>query len=360
VRILDKYLLRQYIFSFLIIFFSFSVIFIVIDVFDNLPRILKYTNDYLLISQYFLFRLPYLFVLISPILVILSGLFLMSSLSKYNESIAIRAAGISIFRMVLPILLCGLVVSVCVAYFGESVLPKAENKRTLIFNVEMRGREVEDIKLRPNIFYADDKYTYFIGFFDGYQNRMRIIDITEQDEQNQIVRKIQANDAVWNGEDWVLNQTHDRRFENSVLTRYEQHTSIILPEVKVTPTDFVKSAKKPMEMNYLELREYIGRLKKIGEKYHREETDLYTKISFPLANFIVLLFCVPLASASVRSKGRGLIFLLGILICLSYLMIVRIWQSLGYNEIISPLAAAWFPHILFFVAGVVFVIKSEV
>jgi len=360
IRILDRYLLKQYIVSFLIIFFSFSVVFIIIDVFDNLPRILKYSNDVWLITQYFLFRLPYLFVLTAPIIVILSGLFLMSGLSKYNESIATRAAGISIFRMVLPILISGLVIAACVAYFGEAVLPSAENKRNLIYNVKIRGRDVEDVKSRPNIFYADDRYTYYLGFFDGYQNIMRIVDITEQNDQNMISRKILANDAEYNGENWVLNNAHDRHFKDSQLISYQYYDTIILPEITVTPLDFIKSAKKPMEMNYLELKEYIARLKKIGEKYHREETDLHTKIAFPLANFIILLFCVPLASASVRSKGRGLIFFLGILICLSYLMIVRIWQSLGYNEIVSPLAGAWFPHILFFAIGVVIVIKSEV
>ena len=359
-RILDKYILRQYITSYLLIFASFSILFIVIEVFDRLPRILRHSNDVILITQYFLYRLPYLFVLTSPVIVLLSGLVLMNGLSKYSETIATRAAGISIFRTVLPLFFVGLFISICVLLFGEYVLPRAENKRELIYNVNMRQREVEDIKMRSNIYYSDGNFIYYLSFFDGYQNKIRAIDITELDENYKIVRKIQANEADWDGENWIFRHTHDRYFEDAQLIKYIFHSDTIIPEVKVTPLDFIKSAKKPMEMNYFELRNYILRLKKIGEKHHREETDLLTKIAFPLANFIILLFCVPLASASVRTKGRGVIFFLGIIICLVYLMTVRTWQSLGYNAVISPITAAWLPHIIFFIIGVVIVIRSEI
>jgi lipopolysaccharide export system permease protein len=291
----------------------------------------------------------------------------MNNLSKYNETIATRAAGISIFRMMVPLMIMGLFICGLIAFFGEYVLPIAENKRTIIFNVNIRQREVEDIKMRSNIFYSDDKYIYYLGFFDGYQNRIRVVDITQRDENNLIVRKIQANEAIWIDDHiypdtkvWNFINVYDRHFSEGELLAYTFFDEKTFPEVTVTPQDFIKSAKKPMEMNYIELRDYINRLKKIGDKSHREETDLHYKISFPLANFIILLFCVPLATASIRSKGRGMIFLMGILICFAYLMVIRLCLSLGYSEIITPLQAAWAPHILFFLVGVFFVIKAEI
>ena len=359
-RILDKYIIKQYIISLLIMLGSVSLLFIIVEIVDRLPRLLKYSTDTWLITQYFFYRLPYVFVLVFPVIVLLSGLFLMNNLSKYNESIAIRAAGISIFRMVLPLLILGIIMSGIVTIFGEYVLPAAENKRAKIYYIDMRNQEIEDVKMRQNIYYADDKYIFYLGFFDGYNNRIRVIDITQLDDQFQIVRKVQANEANWNGENWVFSNTFDRHFEHEQLLGYEHFDELIIPEIKVTPLDFIKSAKKPMEMNFFELKEYIERLKKIGEKHHKELVELYTKISYPLANFIILLFCVPLASASVRSKGRGIIFLLGFIVCFPYLIILRIWQSLGFNAAISPLAAAWFPHVLFFIIGLFFVIKSEI
>jgi lipopolysaccharide export LptBFGC system permease protein LptF len=136
----------------------------------------------------------------SPVIVLIAGLFLMSNLSKYNESIAIRAAGISIFRMVFPLFVVGLILSGLVAYFGEYVMPVCENKKSIIENVHIKGREKEDIKMRSNIYYSDDKYIFYLGFFDGYQNRIRVIDVTHIDENYQMIRKIQANEANWDGE----------------------------------------------------------------------------------------------------------------------------------------------------------------
>ncbi|MCL1826666.1 MAG: LptF/LptG family permease [Candidatus Cloacimonetes bacterium] len=359
-RILDKYIIKQYLISLLIMLASISLLFIIVEVVDRLPRILKYSQDTWLITQYFFYRLPYIFVLVFPVIVLLSGLFLMNSLSKFNESIAIRAAGISIFRMVLPLLLLGLVMSAVVMLFGDYVLPAAENKRAKIYYVDMRNQEIEDVKMRQNIYYSDDKFIFYLGFFDGYNNKIRVVDITQLDEEFRVVTKTQANEATWDGENWVFSSAYIRHFTQEILLDYQFYETIILEEITVTPLDFIKSAKKPMEMNFFELKEYIARLRKIGEKHHQELVELYTKVSYPLANFIILLFCVPLASASVRSKGRGMIFLLGLLICFPYLMILRISQSLGYNAVITPLTAAWFPHILFLIIGMFFVLKSEV
>ncbi len=360
-RILDKYIVKQYLINFFIIILSFSALFIIIDVFDRLPRLLRYTNNYIDMAQYFLLRIPYLFVLTSPIVVLLSGLFLMSSLSKYNESIAIRAAGISIFRMVRPLLILGFFMSLIIMSFGEFILPLAENRRNKIYTENIKQQEIEDIKMRSNIFYSDDNFLFYLNFFDGYNNKIRVIDITEKDKvTGQIVRKIQANEAIWEEKQWSFRHCYERHFENQELTFFEYQSIKYIPEIKTTPNDFIKSAKSTMSMNFFELREYITRLKKIGEKHHIEQIDLYMKVTFPFANFIILLFCIPLATASVRSKGRGVIFLMGIVICFSYLVMLRICQSLGYNEIISPITATLFPHIIFLLIGLYYLIKSEI
>ncbi|MDD4156873.1 MAG: LptF/LptG family permease [Candidatus Cloacimonetes bacterium] len=360
-KILDKYILKQYISNFLIIILSFSALFIIIDVFDRLPRLLKYSNDYYYFAQYFLLRIPYLFVLTSPIVVLLSGLFLMSTLSKYNESIAIRAAGISIFRMVRPLLILGIIVSIIIMIFGEYVLPYTEYKRNKIYTEDIKGQEIEDIKMRSNIFYSDNNFLFYLNYFDGYKNKIRVIDITEKDKSTgKIVRKIQANEAIWDGSQWSFINCYERHFDNNQVTYYNFQPKTNIPEITTTPDDFIKSSKSTMSMNYFELLDYINRLKKIGEKHHIEQTDLYMKVTFPFANFIILLFCIPLATASVRSKGRGVIFLMGIMICFLYLVTLRICQSLGYNEIISPLTATIFPHILFFIIGIYYLVKSEI
>ncbi len=361
-RLLDKYIIKNYLMTFFIILISFMALFIIIDVFDRLPRVMKYDADFMLLAQYFLLRVPYLSVLVCPVIVLLSGLFLMNTLSKYNESIAIRAAGISILRMVSPLLWIGLLMSIIVGLFGEFVLPAAENYRNYVYNVQIKKQMIEDVKMRSNIHYSGGNgYLYYIGFFDGYQDIMKVIDITQFDgKDGSIQRKITANEAVWNGNEWIFMKCYDRKFSKYKLESYSYSERSKITEIKATPLDFIKSSKSTMSMNFFELKSYISRLKKIGEKYHVELVDLYLKISYPLANFIILLFCVPLATTSVRSKGRGMIFLIGLIICFTYLTTLRICQSLGYNEVLSPLMAAWLPHLIFASLGILFVLKAEI
>jgi lipopolysaccharide export system permease protein len=362
VRILDKYLLKEYIKTFIIIFFAFSVLFMVVELSDRLPRLLQRNADLEQIIYYFVLRLPYLFVLTSPFVVLLSGLFLMSNLSKYSETIAIRSAGISIFRMVRPLLWVGFFISIIILIFGEYVLPKAEVERQILYTEQIRNQKLEDKKMRSHIHYlGEDGNLYYIGFFDGYRNTLKTIDITTFDEmEGTIDRKITATNAEWIDNQWNFENCYVRYFEKGKMTKAVYFKNTHFTELDATPIDFIKSAKSPHSMNYFELREYIERLKKVGEKFHEELVELHLKFSFPFANFIVLLFCVPLASASVRSKGRGIMFALGLLVCFLYLSILRLSQSLGHSAVLSPMLAAWLPNAIFFTLGSIFVIKAEV
>jgi len=360
-RILDKYILREYIKTLLIILLAFSVLMIVVEVSDRMPRLIRKGASAEEMALYFLLRLPYLFLLTSPVVVLLSGMFLMNMLSKYSESIAIRSAGISIARMVTPLFWLGLGITILVMLLGEFILPKAEEYRQYIYEERIKNQKVEDKKMRSKIHYlGPNNNLYYIGFFDGYRDVLKTIDITTfEPESGRIIRKITAKDAVWEENEWTFKECHIRHFsENGVELDYFDTT--VISEVDVTPLDFIKSAKKPISMNFFELRDYINRLKKIGESVNTELVELNLKVSFPFANLIILLFCVPLVSTSSRSKGRGLMFGLGLLVCFLYLSTLRICQSLGINGVLSPFIAAWLPNFMFALLGIYFVIKAEV
>jgi lipopolysaccharide export system permease protein len=361
-RILDKYIVRQFLNTYFIILASFSVLFIVIDVIDRLPRLIRNGATFQLAVSYYVLNLPYLFVLTSPITLLLTGLFLMNSLAKYNESIAVRAAGISVKRMVMPLLLLGLVMSGLIGLFGEYVLPWAETSRDYVYNVKIKNQPREDEKLRARIHYiGKQNQLYYIGFFDGYRNQLKVIDISFFDPQTgEITQKISASGANWTAGKWLFQNCDIRTFKNHTPVTYQHYETTFLPMVDVTPIDFIKSSRKPLSMNYFELRSYVSRLQKVGERYTKQTVDLFMKISYPLANFIILFFCIPVATANVRSKGRGWVFMIGLLVCFLYLTALRFSQSLGYNGLLPPILSAWLPNILFLTLGLFFLWKAEI
>lgn len=132
------------------------------------------------------------------------------------------------------------------------------------------------------------------------------------------------------------------------------------PKINIQPIDLVKSSKDPQEeMDYFELKNYIERLKRIGENYQAELVELNVKISFPFMNLIVLLFSIPIANLTNRSQARGMEFVLAIGISFLYISILRLGQSLGYNGILSPFFSAWFANILFALFGLALLWRTQ-
>ncbi len=361
-KILDKYIIREFLKTYLIIFLSFAVIFIVIDVIDNLPRLMRNGATFEQSALYYLLRLPYLIVLTSPVTVLITGLFMMNNLSKYNESVAIRAAGISIKRAMLPLFFIGLLISVVIGALGEYVLPQAESKRDHLYRVVIKGEQPDDQMLKARIHYqGQDNYYYYFGFFDGYKNTIRIIDVIKTDfESNQIVEHITASSAIWDNDKWVLQDCEIRKFKDDTQIFHAYYPTTEQQLLDVKPTDFIRITKKTLALNFFELKDYIERIQKLGDDASREIVDLHMKLAFPLTNLIVIFFFIPIATSNTRSRGRGLVFMLGLAVCFIYLIVVRIIQSLGYNGVIPPLVAAWSPNIAFSLIGFVFIQKAEI
>jgi lipopolysaccharide export system permease protein len=361
-RLLDRYILREFLRTYLIIFFSFAAVFLVIDIVDNLPKLLRAGASFDLAFLYFVLRLPYLIVLTSPVTVLLTGLFMMNALAKHNESVAIRAAGVSIKRAMMPLFLLGFIISIAVAIMGEYLLPFAESERSELYNVKIKGEQPDDQMLKARIHYrGQDNDFYFFGFFDGYKNTLRVIDMTKIDfETSEIIEKVTASSAVWNGSAWELKECDVRRFRDGRQIYSQYYESTTLPILDVEPRDFIRITKKTLALNFMELWEYIGRLERLGEDSSREVVDLHMKISFPLTNLIVIFFFIPIATSNVRSKGRGWVFMLGLVVCFAYLIVVQVSQSLGYNSVIPPIWAAWAPNLAFTILGIGFLYKAEV
>lgn len=372
-KILDKYLTRNFARLYGVFFLIFLAVFVVIEVIEKFDKFLDYDPNFFDFFLYFLYGVPYTIVLTSPVAILLAGLFLMQHMGQTNEITAIRSAGISIMRMARPLFIFAFGVSLFVMVLGEVIVPYAESQREYIKNVKIYNRPEEDIKMRSNIQYKDTQARlYYIGFLDGYRNQIKYIDIAKfkmdntnfVDEDNVIEEKINAEYAEWEVVDegsplsLVFYNGYIRRFSEGREVYFEEFTRQEFPYITIQPTDLVKAEKDPLEMGFFELIEYIERLKSIGEKYQTELVELHLKISFPFVNLIILLFCLPLAGIHGKEQSRGLAFVIGIAICFIYLYGVRLGQSLGYNEIISPLLAAWLANIIFAVIGIVGAVRA--
>lgn len=142
------------------------------------------------------------------------------------------------------------------------------------------------------------------------------------------------------------------------VERYETFDRLLRLDLKIEPEAFAQRQKKPEEMGYFELLDYVKVKKRSGQDVAKETTELYLKISFPFVNFIIVLFGAPIAANPKRS-GVAIGFAISLFISFVYYTLIRMGQSFGYSGKLSPLFAAWSANTLFFILGVILLIKAK-
>ena len=144
---------------------------------------------------------------------------------------------------------------------------------------------------------------------------------------------------------WILRNVIERTFDGSKQT-YRTFPSLPLKEISFKPADLMQKELNPDDMNYTQLKRFIQLQKASGNDVARYEVDYYSKVSFPFAAVIVVLFGVPMAARKKRS-GLALEFGVSILIAFIYLLLIKISQVLGYDGLVNPLLTAWLANIVF-------------
>jgi lipopolysaccharide export system permease protein len=124
------------------------------------------------------------------------------------------------------------------------------------------------------------------------------------------------------------------------------------------PADIIKKEEKPDEMNYFELKKFIERQKQTGNEIARWQVDFYSKVSFPFATFIVVLFGVPF-SFGKRRGGLAVQFGISVAVCFIYLIFMKTSQVFGYNGDLQPLLTAWLANLIFLFGGIANILRVQ-
>lgn len=355
-RILDRYIIKKFL---VILFFTtlaFMVIFIVVDLIEHLDKFLGSgaTADRLIL--YYVYYIPYIIILTLPVNMLLSSLFSLGSMAQYNELMACLSSGISLYRLVIPILLVALVISALSGVAGETIVPESNRKRLDIYRYDIRNEPRQKGGTERQISLQDyDNRQMSILYYDARQKRANKVNIVWK-EGNQIRERWDARYMVWRDSlnFWVLHEITRRTFENDseMVTKLD---SFRYEDTRILPEDLVDLQLKPEEMNYRELKSFVEKMENLGADARKWVVDLNMKISYPFASFIIVLFGAPLASRKRRS-GPALGFALALLISFVYFLFLRSGQVLGHNGTLDPWLGAWIGNIVFGIGGVLLMI----
>lgn len=323
---------------------------VVVDLFEKLDTFLDHDVPFTLITRYYAATIPFLLVLVLPITMLVAVLFCLGGMARRNELVAITAAGISLYRVVLPVFLVALVVSAVGLVFTTEIVPRGQTTANEIYDHEIKERPRISGSSRRDLSYlgADGRF-FLIRRFDGKKGRMDDV-VVQQFSGGTLVHRLDAEYAEWTGDRWEFHNGFLREFGSHGPPHVEPFTQRAFAEIVERPEDFLRTVKESDEMTFRELSEHITRTAASGGDITRLLVDRHARYSFPLASFIVALLGAPLTGA-IRRGGHAVGFGIALLVGFLYYILLQTGETFGYNGTLPPLLAAWLPNLVFLVIG---------
>jgi LPS export ABC transporter permease LptG len=350
--IVDRYIAKNFIATFISCLVVFISLFIIIDVFTALPEILHNHPPLMKVFEYYLYSIPLIFAQTSPISTLLATLFTLGHMNQSNEIIAMRSSGLSIYQIVRPFLLFGFLLSLTIFLVNENVTPQTQKMSKYIREnyidkspEKMIEKPVENVAV-----YGFNNRLFFINKLFPKSNTILGLTILEHDRNHNVQAKIYAEKAVWRNNRWVLYQCFIYHMGDGNKVKGEPlYFSDTTFKIEETPEDFMRQNVSVDNMNIKELTGYISRLSESESSttVKRLKVDLYQKTSFPFTSLIIILLGIP--SAIVVQRKAIAFSSIGLCVGITFIFYVAFSVSiaLGKSGVMPPFCAAWISHILF-------------
>ncbi len=356
---LDLYLLKRFFYYLLILLAAFVLIFDAFTLFDLLGDISKNHVPISVVLNYFRYLVPYMVYVLAPLATLVATLITLAMLTKNNEVIAVKASGISLYRLILPLGLAGCLIAGGMFAMGETFLPYANQRQDALRN-EIKGRPPQTY-FQPThqwVFGQNDKI-YNYEFFDAERQLFGGLNVFELDPQTfQIRRRVYASRANWDPEEntWILTGGWVRDFQNGQITKFIPFRAYSLAELSEPPSYFRREVLQSDQMNWRELSGYIKSLRQAGFDTARLSVQWQEKFAYPLIAAIIVCLGAPFAFlVGTRGAIGGLALAVGIGIV--YRAVAALLESMGTVGLLPAVLAGWAPDAIFGFLAVYFFLK---
>jgi LPS export ABC transporter permease LptG/LPS export ABC transporter permease LptF len=352
--ILDDYVLRDFGLYLGMIVAAFLMLLLVFTLFELLADILRNQVSPITVGEYLLNVVPYFLYNTTPLSMLLAVLVTFGLLQRSNEITAIKATGISLYRIIVPVLIASTLVAGVLFVSDQLYLPYT-NKRQDALRNQIKGKPPQTY-LRPDRkwIFGQNSNIYYYQFFDPDRDVFGGVSIFQFDPHTfQITHRITADRAHWSDSmgRWVYEQGWERTLNGPAIESYHQFDAATFPELAEAPAYFKKEIKQSSEMSYEELRRYIFDLEQSGFDVVRLRVQLQKKLAYPLITLVMAILAIPFAlSAGKRSAIAGVATAVGIGVV--YWTISGLFEAMGNLSQLPPAVAAWSPDLVFgFIGG---------
>lgn len=357
-RLIDLYILRKFVFYFGVLLAVFVFLFEAFTFFELLDDIGRRNVPFLIVKDYFWYLTPYLGYNLAPLAGLVAVLVTLGIMSKNNEIVAIKASGMSLFRLAVPLLLAGLALAGTLMLLDDTYLPYANQRQDELHN-QIKGRPPQTYTHPQRWIFGENSKIYNYDLFDQDQNIFGGLSVLELDPVNFHLRKrIFATRARWSEAQhvWVLENGWIREFSGGSVTKFESFTAAAPPELSEPPSYFNREVRQAFQMSLGELGNYIEGLHRAGFDVATLLVQWHKKLAYPLMAPVSMLLAIPFAFL-VGTRGAVGGVAVGVGIAVIYWAIATLLQAMGGVGQLPPFLAGWSPDFVFFFLGMYFFFK---
>jgi lipopolysaccharide export system permease protein len=413
-RRLDRYVMSRFVGALSIALVALTVIFVLIHIMDHVDVYLDHDAPWSAVGRYYLLQMPYNTILTLPMAVLIATIISIGELGRHGELTAMKASGLSLYRITLPLIVFGLGLTLAVLFLSETIIPRLNEQGNEVYEEEIldQPRDFEDF--RGNFVYQNpDGYTYVVRSLfvnDSGGASADQVEIQREMEDGTFIR-INAPQMTWEGEKglWALRNGELRLFPGeaaadsaadstaadsstpgsagATTTTPAAGSAVAAPvadsaaapaprpidermftfallrsaAISDTPQELIVEDKDPEEMGYEDLVHYIDDRERLGADTRQEQVDLHMKLSYPFANFVILIFGIALVgSASHAGRQSATVgFGLALFLTIVFWGFLRVGQGIGYGGALPPVAAAWLANGIFGLVGLLLLARAR-
>ncbi|HEX4031140.1 MAG TPA: LPS export ABC transporter permease LptG [Terracidiphilus sp.] len=357
-RILDEYVIREFMGMFLLIQTGFVLLILVFTFFELVGDVLRNHIPLATVGAYLVNLTPSMIYQIAPLAVLIATLVTFGVLNRNSEIVAMKATGISLYRLVIPIVSIASILAVSLFLFDQYYLPQANRKQEAL-RATIKGRppqtflhpEQKWIFGQPRV--GEPARIFYYQFFDPDKNEFANLSVFEFDPSTfQLVRRIFAKRAVWDSAagTWRFLNGWTRDIHGANVTDYREFPTTTFPEIHEAPDYFTKEDLEAQEMNFGQLDHYIRDLRQSGFDTMRLRVALWHKLAYPLVAVVMVVLAIPFA-LSMGRRGSLSGIAVAIAVALAYFIVDGLFGALGNVNYLPSGLAAWSSDILFALVG---------
>jgi LPS export ABC transporter permease LptG/LPS export ABC transporter permease LptF len=356
-RLLDAYVVREFFGMFLLVLASFVSLMLVFTFFELVGDIIRNHIALTTVGEYLLNLAPSMIYAITPLAVLIAVLVTFGVLNRNSEIVAMKATGISLYRLVVPVVSISAILAIALFMFDDYYLPAA-NRRQESLRSTIKGRPPQTF-LHPEEKWmfgqsgqGEPAHIFYYQFFDRDDDAFANLSVFEFNPSTfALSRRIYASRVIWDEktESWRFLNGWVRNIDGN-NSEYIEFKNTSFSEIREDPGYFKKENLQSQEMNFQQLGAYIRDLRQSGFDTMRLRVALWHKLAYPLIAVIMAVMAIPFA-LSMGRRGSLTGIAVAISVALAYWVVDGLFGAMGNVNYLPAVLAAWSPDVLFGLTG---------